>query len=87
MNMDESYGYYPCFSAPTKASIVILQTLDPEINPIKGIRHPITELNNIIIKIWNEITTNIFAQILEPFCPTACLNKVRLIRFPILCLN
>ena len=53
MNMDEWYGYYPCFSTPTKASIVILQTLDPEINPIKGIRHPITEENNII-KIWNK---------------------------------
>ena len=46
--MDELYGYYPCFSTPTKASIVILQTLDPEINPIKRIRHPITEENNII---------------------------------------
>ena len=53
MNMDEWYGYYPCFSTPTKASIVILQTLDPEINPIKRIRHPITEENNII-KIWNK---------------------------------
>ena len=53
MNMDEWYGYYPCFSTPTKASIVILQTLDPEINSIKRIRHPITEENNII-KIWNK---------------------------------
>ena len=85
MNMDEWYGYYPCFSTPTKASIVILQTLDPEINPIKRIRHPITEENNII-KIWNK-KIFIFAKILEPFCPTKCLNKVWLIKFPIIFLT